>query len=393
MGWRGNMGPGKHTIAMAVEGAGRAGSRLLAAHAFAGLAGLTVAAAADRSGMPVVQDGWLAAHGLQAGIGAAVETHSAQGMARRLVAAAPLRQGNLSLAILAQAAHNDGVVSPPAVVAAGHLGWRDPLLQAAACKAALQAGRTDEAVDRVEALFRAHPQSRFAPMMLLSIAQDERAVSQFSQRLARNPWWAASVPMIIARADPASRGAMLPMMESAAKAGFAPDEVPAIEYLLARDPAVALAMQIALGGSGDLAESGLWLANPSAAARPRPQSSPFAWRKAQGANARLSDGADGTLTIELAETTPVHVAGIFAPVNAGSYRLSWRVGSAGAVSLDARCVLGNVAANNGPLLQEGHRRWRDIEVPTSCTFLHVRMLAPASRGRLEVSETALRPLT
>lgn len=199
--------------------------------------------------------------------------------------------------------------------------------------------------------------------------------------------------MIIARPDPASRGVILPMMESAAKAGFAHGGLPAIEYLLARDPAGALALQIALGGGGDLAESGLWLANPSAAAKPRSQGSPFAWRKAHGANAWLSDGADGTLTIELAETTPVHVAGIFAPVNAGSYRLSWRVGSAGAVSLHARCVLGNVAANNGPLFQEGHRHWRDIKVPTGCAFLHVRMLAPASRGRLEVSETALRPLT
>ncbi|MBS7668929.1 hypothetical protein [Croceicoccus gelatinilyticus] len=393
MGWGGNMGTGKHTIAMGVEGAGRAGSRVLAALAFAGLAGLTVAAAADRSGMPVVQDGWLAANGSQAGVRAAIETHSAQGMARRLVTAVPLRQVNLSLAILAQAVHNDGVVSPPVVVAAGHLGWRDPLLQAAACKAALQAGRTDEAVDRVEALFRAHPQSRFSPMILLSIAQDERAVRQINQRLARNPWWAASVPMIIARADRISLGVMLPMMKSAAASGFTPDGLPAIEHLLDRDPAGALAMQIALGGGGDFAESGLWRANPSAAAKPRSQGSPFAWRKAQGANAWLSDGADGTLTIELADNAPVHVAGIFAPVNAGSYRLSWRVGSAGAVSLDARCVLGNVAANNGPLFQEGHWRWRDIEVPTGCTFLHVRMLTHASRGRLEVSETTLRPLT
>lgn len=351
------------------------------------LAALTCMAGADRIGLPVMHAGWLGANGLRGETQAALrDGRDARRLATSLIAAAPLRRGNLTLAVLAQ---------PDAVriEAASQLGWRDPYLQAWSLQLALAEGRGDDAAQRMEALLRAHPGSDLAVPMITALAADGIASQAFAERLAANPWWAEAVPMIVANADRASREAIFPVLSAAAGYGYAPDGIAAVERAAAYDLGDALAMQIALGGKGDLADKGLWNADPASAAGPRSATGPFAWRKAQGVAARLALGSNGELLIETLGASPAHVAGVFAPVEAGRYRLSWWARPQPSVTIDAQCVSGASWIESSPIGQAGENRWRDIEVPEKCSFLQFRMLAAGSGGRLQVFETSLRPLS
>lgn len=375
MDWAANTGPDRPIIAMAADRRRRTGSRLFALLGLAGLAGLAVAAGGDRIGVPVADTGWFA-------------LRRAQMLPADLVAAAPLRQGYLTLALAEQARARGGALPSTKLRAATSMGWRDPYLQAWSLLLALAEGRSADAVDRMEALLRAHPRNALAGEMLSAISADKAAASELSRRLAQNPDWAAPVVSIASRAE--AREQILPMLASAARSGFRPAITTPIERMAQNDPGGALELLVALRGGGDLAASGLWNADPSKASHLRERTGPFSWRKSVTGRARLTGLGTRTLGIEPPADGPTYVAGIFAPVEAGTYRIGWRVGQADErpVVIDAQCVDGRWI-ENGSINSESVLHWREIAVPAACEFVQLRMLAPSSRGNLEVSETTL----
>jgi len=115
--------------------------------------------------------------------------HAAAAKAERLVARAPIEPSSTALLGASRAAIGDDSGADRAFRVAGQLGWRTPVTQSYWLSAALAAGDTRVAAQRLDALLRQRPDLLSRPEMLAPFESDAAAGDALFERLLTRPPW------------------------------------------------------------------------------------------------------------------------------------------------------------------------------------------------------------
>ena len=117
------------------------------------------------------------------------DPHAAAVKAERLVARAPIEPFSTALLGASRAAGGDDGGADRAFRVAGQLGWRTPVTQSYWLSAALAAGDTKIAAQRLDALLRQRPDLLSQPEMLAPFESEAAGRNALFERLLTRPPW------------------------------------------------------------------------------------------------------------------------------------------------------------------------------------------------------------
>ncbi|KZX53890.1 hypothetical protein A3711_02825 [Erythrobacter sp. HI00D59] len=389
---------------------------------------VTVPAAADRAGIPLVSSGLFGQSaatlaGLREMEGEEVQFgRSGVAAATDLVGHAPLRPNSVSLLAVLLAQEGEGEKAAQAFAVAAGLGWRNVPSQAWAVDQALSAGEASIAATRMEALLRAAPESPVTAAMLDAVSADPDARAHLATAMGRGEDWPMATLAGLG-GDSQSDETPLPqeqlaprlaLLKAARKAGFSPEMRRArarTQALYDNDADRAWAVWTALVGPGDSAQSGLWDTGFDAIGRDSSSgASPFEWRRAGTARAKLSrapvdeakdgdddhtGGAMSRLIVNGSDALAQTVAGAIVIPEPGRYALTWRASrmqsGAPALTLQPACTRPAGGLEVGPIADRGEESGMLVIIPESCAAIDVRVFAPSQGGTERwLSDPALR---
>ncbi len=147
--------------------------------------------------------------------------HDAVNLAERLVARAPIEPSSTALLGASRAASGDDSGADRAFRVAGQLGWRTPVTQSYWLFAALAAGDTRVAAQRLDALLRMRPDLLARPETLTPFESDAAGRDALFERLTTRPPWLAAYAGATDPATPAGLIARrLPVLTMLAERGI-----------------------------------------------------------------------------------------------------------------------------------------------------------------------------
>jgi len=132
--------------------------------------------------------------------------HSAAAQAERLVARAPIEPSSTTLLGASRAASGDDGGADRAFRVAGQLGWRTPMTQSYWLSAALAAGDTRVAAQRLDALLRQRPDLLSRSEVLAPFESDAAGRDALFERLLTRPPW---LEAYAGATDPATPAALI----------------------------------------------------------------------------------------------------------------------------------------------------------------------------------------
>ncbi len=341
------------------------------------VAGLAVAAGADRAGHPLVDRGPFA-------LSRFANNPDAAGVA-------PLRIGMLTSLAVAQTRSGDGDASAKTFAAASALGWRDPAVQAWAAGQALASGQPEIASLRAEALLRGDPDGDLAVAVMTAIAADRDARISFMDRMAQEPTLASTALRTIPRFAEDALDDGVALVETAMASGVRLDAASAAlagSRMAQRDLPAAMSLQVALYGIGGLNDFGFWARTFEAVSASDDARNPFVWTRSETTGAQLESiaGGDGQARLAVSGLAgrPEHLAGIITIVGQERFELAWQASRAGNggpdLTLDATCAQPAAAIENGRLAGNASGWTRTVSVPTRCKAVQIRVFAPGNGG-------------
>jgi len=310
--------------------------------------------------------------------------------ARRAVASDPVNPASTALLGSAYLLAGQGPEAERAFRVAARFGWREPATQLYWYEAALQSGELPLAVDRADALLRAHKGFSAADQVLLPLESTPAGRAALARRMADRPGWLAEylrpgpdeavlarrteVLVELGKTTRLGCGLVTPFVQAAITRG---ERRQAERVWLAHCPGASLAQGIADGGFEQLEAE-----TPS----------PFGWRQQLSGDVtlRVIGKPGGGHAVELSNGAPVSRLVLYQAVSLepGTYRLTGKARRgrmAGSLGCDEPPKLPSLT--DGDMGAGG----QVLRVPR-CSSLTLALWLRPGAGPVELDDVALRRL-